>query len=1054
MHIEKYLQNISKHFKSGKATEHTYRGDLQTLIEDLVPDVLVTNEPKKIACGAPDYIISKRDIPIGYIEAKDIGDNDLEGTKKTGNKEQFDRYRSSLGNLIFTDYLDFHLYVNGENKIRVKIAEVKNGKIVPKTESFNQFINLIQEFCHYKGQTITSSQMLAKMMAKKARMLDGIIESALQLDIQSSEKSSLWEQLESFKKVLIHDIEPKAFADIYAQTIAYGMFAARFHDKTLETFSRQEAAELIPKSNPFLRSLFGYIAGPDIDERIKWVVDSLADIFRSADVAALLKDFGKATQTQDPIIHFYETFLAEYDPALRKAKGVYYTPSPVVNFITRSIDEILKIEFEIIDGIADHSMIEVQIKEPGEKKGAKKKLHRVQFLDPATGTGTFLAELIKLVSKKFEGQEGVWSNYVENHLIPRIHGFEILMASYAMAHLKIDMLLQETGFKPSKQQRLKVYLTNSLEEYHDDDGTLFALARWLSEEARQANDVKRDSPVMVVMGNPPYSGESSNKGDWIMRLMDDYKKEPGGKEKLKEKNPKWINDDYVKFIRFGQHFIEKNGFGILAFINPHGYLDNPTFRGMRWNLLKSFDKIYTIDLHGNSKKKEMSPDGSPDENVFDIQQGVSINFFIKKGKNQNKLGKVYHFDLYGDRESKYEFLNKKSVSMINYRVLPNTPPMFFMSNKNFILKSKYDKWFSLTDLFEFNNVGIVTARDEFTIHFSPEKVNETIQKFLTLDDEEARMQFNLGKDVRDWKVSYARSDLITFFPKKGFLTNIAYRPFDQRYTYYTGKSKGFHCYPRNEIMKNMVQGENISLISNKQIRTSHVFHHWISKSLTDFHIIETANANPYIFPLYIYPNSSEEQLSNCAERLPNMRIGTVRKISELLELEFKNEKGTTSGTIAPIDILDYVYAVLNSLKYRETYNEFLKTDFPRIPYPSDKKVFWELVNLGKELRETHLLESPMLGKLITTYPKAGSNRIEKISYSDKIVYINSEQFFSGVPEFVWNFYVGGYQPAQKWLKDRKGRELTFEDISHYQRIIVALCETDRIMHEIDKIDFL
>jgi type I restriction-modification system DNA methylase subunit len=507
MPISQYIENINKLYKTGNAREHSYRGDLQVLINTIVTDVLVTNEPARIECGAPDYIITKRDIPVGYIEAKDIG-VDLESKSL---KEQFDRYKASLQNLIFTDYLTFHLYINGEFKTKVQIAEIKNGKIVPVSPNFSMFTDLIKDFCLFEGQTIKSSSTLAAMMAKKARMLENIIEAALLSDIKKEETSSLRDQMDAFQKILIHDIKPKEFADIYAQTIAYGMFAARFHDKTLETFSRQEAAELIPKSNPFLRSLFSYIAGPDIDDRIKWIVESLAEIFRSADVATLLKDFRKGksrlapSQTEDPIIHFYETFLTEYDPALRKARGVWYTPSPAVNFIVRAIDDILKNEFGIKEGIADSSMIDIEVKQPGEKKPTKKKVHRVQFLDPATGTGTFIAELIRQVYQKFQGQEGIWSNYVENHLIPRLHGFELLMASYAMAHLKIDMLLQETDFKPTKNQRLKIYLTNSLEEYQEDDRTLFALARWLSEEAQQANDVKRDTPVMVVMGNPPYA---------------------------------------------------------------------------------------------------------------------------------------------------------------------------------------------------------------------------------------------------------------------------------------------------------------------------------------------------------------------------------------------------------------------------------------------------------------------------------------------------------------------------------------------------------------------
>ena len=385
-----------------------------------------------------------------------------------------------------------------------------------------------------------------------------------------------------------------------------------------------------------MRKLFGSVASVDIDDRIKHTVDNLADVFRATDLKKILSTFGKSTRTQDPIIHFYETFLAEYDSKLRKAKGVWYTPEPVVSFIVRAVDEVLKSEFGLSQGLADTSKTKISIDSQTIDKRSKtgyktmeREVHKVQILDPATGTGTFLAEAIKFIyNNNFKSMKGAWSGYVEEHLIPRLNGFELLMASYAMAHLKLDMLLTETGYKPktNKNQRLNIFLTNSLEEHHPDTGTLFA--NWLAVEANQANQIKKDTPVMVVMGNPPYSGESANKGEWIMNLMDDYKKEPSG-GKLQEKNSKWINDDYVKFMRYGQYYIDKNESGILAFINPHGFLDNPTFRGMRYSLLQTYDKIYTIDLHGNSKKKEVCLDGSKDENVFDIMQGVSINIFIK-----------------------------------------------------------------------------------------------------------------------------------------------------------------------------------------------------------------------------------------------------------------------------------------------------------------------------------------------------------------------------------------------------------------------------------------
>ena len=485
----------------------------------------------------------------------------------------------------------------------------------------------------------------------------------------------------------------------------------------------------------------------------------------------------------------------------------------------------------------------------------EQEVHKVQILDPATGTGTFLAEVIKHVNKKFKGQEGIWSGYVENHLLPRLNGFELLMASYAMAHLKLDILFAETGYIPVKEERFRIFLTNSLEEHHPEAGTLFA--SWLSQEANLASQIKRDTPVMVVLGNPPYSGESQNKSEWIMALMEDYKKEPGGKVKLNERNPKWINDDYVKFLRYGQYYIEKNGEGILAFINPHGFLDNPTFRGMRWHLLKTYDKIYTIDLHGNSKKKETAPDGSADINVFDIQQGVSINIFIKTGKKKKgQLGKVFHYDLFGKREIKYDFLSKNSLEVIPFKELKNVAPNYFFIQKDFDTQIIYDKGFSIAELFMVNSVGIVTARDAFTIHDNKKKVKKTIQEFLSLENEIARNRFNLGKDVKDWTINDAKRDLLNSGPDFNKIVKINYRPFDERYTYYTGKSKGFLCRPRGEVMPHFLKGDNIGLISPKQ--TKETLGGLVTKNIAGHKSFSAYDINT-IFPLYIYPESKAQK---------------------------------------------------------------------------------------------------------------------------------------------------------------------------------------------------
>ncbi|MFH7000593.1 type ISP restriction/modification enzyme [Flavobacterium bizetiae] len=1075
MTLEQYIDILNAKYKLGNATEHTFRGVLEQLIESIVPEIRATNEPKRQQCGAPDYIITKKDIPVGFIEAKDIGDKDLSGLKKTGNKEQFDRYKNSLNNLIFTDYIDFHLYIDGIFITKIAIAEIQNGTIVSLPENFTTFTNLIKDFCVHISQSIKSSKRLAEMMAGKARLLSNVIGLALTSDETHNEDSTLKDQMNAFKEILIHDITPKGFADVYAQTIAYGMFAARLHDPTLPTFSRQEAAELIPKSNPFLRKLFGYIAGPDIDDRIKWIVDSLVEIFLACNVAEILKNYGKSTKMEDPIIHFYETFLSEYDPKLRKARGVWYTPKPVVNFIVRAVDDILKTEFDLPQGLADNSKTKIKVNLQATDKRFKdnirtveEEVHRVQILDPATGTGTFLAEVVKHVHNKFKGQQGVWSNYVEAHLLPRLNGFELLMASYAMAHLQMDLLLTETGFKPAKEQRLKIYLTNSLEESHPDTGTLFS--NWLSSEANEANFIKRDTPVMCIVGNPPYSGESNNKGAWIMKLMEDYKKEPGGKEKLKERNPKWINDDYVKFLRYGQHYIEKNGSGVLAFINPHGFLDNPTFRGMRWNLLKTYDKIYTIDLHGNAKKKETSPDGSADVNVFDIEQGVSITIFVKTGKKKaNELGRVFHYDLYGKREFKYDFLSENSLKTIDYKELENVSPNYFFAPKDFSEQKSYDSNFAINELFKINNVGIVTARDSFTIHNSKDKLKETIEEFLSLDDEIARSRFNLGNDVRDWQVNFAKKDLQNHYPNDNRFVKISYRPFDNKHTFYTGKTKGFHCYPRNEVMQHFLKGKNLGLIIGRQgqvVGSMPWNLSFITNSITDFNMYYRGGG--MLFPLYLYLETNGQlSTEQTATRIPNLNLEIVNTIAKQLGLAFVPEK-EAEGTVcmanntevrpeyrqnfAPIDILDYIYAVLHSPTYREKYKEFLKIDFPRVPYPKDSKTFWELVALGSQIREIHLLESTTVEEFITEFNIDGDCVVGKPNFKDGKVYINETQYFENVPEVAWNFYIGGYQPAQKWLKDRKDRKLEFDEIAHYQKIIVALTETDRLMKAIDKIE--
>lgn len=727
--VAQYIDEVSKQFSTGKATEHSYRPALAKLLGDLLPKFTITNEPSRIQCGAPDYIIAKgkgaTSIPVAFVEAKDIGDSDLDGNRQ--HKEQFNRYKNSLDHILFTDYLDFHSYENGMPTQNIRIAEIRGNKIALIDDNVPMFLEMVAHFAKSTPQKITSSTKLAQMMAAKARLLAEVIEKTLETD--SEKTGELAGQWKSFQKVLIHDLTERQFADIYAQTICYGMFAARLHDDTPDTFSREEAATLIPKTNPFLRKVFQNVAAFDVDTSIAWIVDDLAETFRVTDMPKVMKNFGKATGQADPMIHFYEDFLRYYDPKQKKACGVYYTPEPVVHFIVNAVDEILRSRFNLSDGLADTSKVTIRQtsnlytdnRTKDHKRYETREYHKVQILDPATGTGTFLAEVVRKIYSGMENQKGAWQNYVEEHLLPRLNGFEFMMAPYAVAHLKLDMVLAQTGYKAKQDKRLRIFLTNSLEECDHDTGTLFA--QWLAQEANEANLVKRDTPVMVMIGNPPYSVSSSNKSAWIQELSETYKKN------LNERNIQPLSDDYIKFIRLGHYYVEKNGEGILAYISNNSFIDGIIHRQMRKALLETFDEIYILDLHGNTRKKETALDGGKDENVFDIMQGVSINIFVKKkqsviaslAEGKQSLARVYHYELFGKRFEKYAFLGKTSFNDIPWKELAPQAPQYFFVPKDFSVQIEYEKGFKIDELMKVNAIGLKSQNDRASIAFNQEE---------------------------------------------------------------------------------------------------------------------------------------------------------------------------------------------------------------------------------------------------------------------------------------------------------------------------------------------
>lgn len=1007
--VSNYLAEVRAQLATGHAREHAYRPALQRLMESF-DDCRAVNDPGRSEHGNPDMVFLKQshqNIILGYAEAKDITVS-LDKIEKTN---QMQRY-SGYANLFLTDYLEFRFYKNGEKYQTIRLGTINDGVFTPDPLAALQLADELQAFLTLPPEQIRSGSRLALIMGAKARRIrDRINRKFAQAEADSTDE--LQKIYTMMRQLLVHDLTTEKFADMYAQTLVYGLFVARYNDTSLENFNRSEARDLVPKSNPFLRDFFDHIAGSRFDTSLGYIVDELCEVFMVSDVKDIvhkhLKVADPSTSDKDPIIHFYEDFLKEYDPSERKKMGTYYTPIPVVRFIIRQVDEILKRDFNIPKGLAD-----TEKKTLGTyKAGTKNTLHRVQVLDPAVGTATFLNETIKFIYEGFRGQEGRWPAYVKDDLLPRLYGFELMMAPYTIAHLKLGMTLQETGVT-DLTQRLGVYLTNTLEEGSPAQPDLFnfGLAEVVAEESHKAGVIKHERPIMVIMGNPPYSVSSNNKSEYIQNLIKDYKKD------LNERKIN-LDDDYIKFIRFAEEMIDKNGEGIVAMITNNSYIDGITHRQMRKHLLETFDQIYILDLHGSTMKNEVARDGSKDENVFSIQQGVAICIFVKKSRSK-ALAKVYFSEIYGLRQAKFDQLGSGTA----WKQLTPTEPNYFFVTKDFRGSEEYEKGIKVDELFIIGSSGIETQKDSLVIRQTRPELDAIVQDFERYSNGEILTKYKI-KESRDWTVDAAREDLENAHP-----IQIYYRPFDRRWTFYSGKSKGILAYPRHEVSKHMLQNNIGLLVCGRQ--TSFDFQHVL---MTDT-IAERCSVSlqtgevGYLFPLYLYHDDGT--------RTPNFKPEVLKALTKSLTKE-----------AAPEDILDYIYAVLHSPRYRETYKEFLKIDFPRVPAPTSDTEFERLVTLGRQLRELHLMTSPLARDYTTIFPVSGSDEVEKVSYQDEQVWINDTQYFGNVPEVAWNFYIGGYQPVQKWLKDRKGRVLTNEDIEHYQKIIKVLIETNRLMREID-----
>ncbi|EKK3338224.1 DNA methyltransferase [Campylobacter jejuni] len=1047
--LKAYLENIKDISTNDK--EHTHRTALQNLLQaikdnqDKQNKISIKQEPNndKEGRGAPDFLITKDFLTLGYIENKRVNAN-LDNIIKS---DQILKYTKLSPNIILTDYLRFILLsLNDKNEIiickEVKICSLDEIKSVIKNQSLldakTQELNeLFSIFFSKIPNPINSALDFANHLSLRTRILKDELLSSIENEI-------LLSLFNTFKETLYKELSYEEFCDSFAQTLTYSLFLAKLNNDTAKEIDLNNAKKFIPKSFPLIRSMSGFLDDSFENlENIKWLLEEIINIINHIDITSIIKELNKTGEKdlfnrptilsthKDPYLHFYETFLASYDPKLREVRGVYYTPAPVVIFIINAIDEALKQDFN-------------------HKKGLSEALDKnITLLDFATGTGTFLLEAFR---KALEPISKNSVNYNPKALIDKFCGFEFLIAPYTIAHLKISQSFKEEFNSPlNDDESLKIALTNtlyfkSISKEQNDQNTLFTLID-LTKEFKKAQKIKEEQ-ILIITGNPPYSGASSNKGLYEDEIKISYGLEPSKanlskeqkeyinlyfqektkqntktfkaiyeKHKLEnEKNTKWLLDDYVKFIRFAQSKIDSQESGIFAFISNNSFLDNPTFRGMRYSLMQSFDKIYILNLHGDVNKKEKAPDGSKDDNVFDIKQGVSINIFIKQN-SKTKNTKIYYHDLHGKRKDKYEFLYENDLNSIKWTLIKNNEPFYLFLPQNNDLLEEYNKGVSVKDMFILSSVGIVSAKDSILISTNTEKLKQQIH------------------------------DYYNEFDKKN-IKKIAYRPFDTQKIYYDIKKVER---PRIETMEHFLENENIGLICDRRTKLNNINNIFISNKIIDLHLVGSGS---YIYPLYLYPTTRSKKFlkkenPNFNEENFTSKIENFKESFRTFIDEFYKEK------FSPEDILGYIYAVLFHKIYREKYLDFLKIDFPKIPFTKDKNTFKNLSKLGLKLINLHLLKNDELdfnvGEALFKDIKNKNLKIQKIKYNKdtKELFINESLYFTKVSLEIYEFKIGGYAVLDKYLKSHKEEDI---DHKHFTLIIQTLNETLKIQDEISKIN--
>ena len=1016
-----YLRELQETRDNTAATDElSLHGCLKAFLEQSATclghtTLTLTHEPRQLDIGRPDFIATDGLLPIGYIEAEKFG---IDLDNLTGHaEEQNARFIDNLDNFILTNFVEFHLYTEGELRASASLS--------PAGET-HALETLLNRFFGAGALNITTPEVLATHLARRTRELQIQIATAV-----ADEESTLFRMFKAFQEQLLATLTPADFADMYAQTLAYGMFAARYTLPNATNFSRSTAADALPNSNPFLIELFQQITSRRLqNQNVTWILDEIATLLRSVSTDMLRTAFDARTHAEDPVIHFYETFLAAYDARRRVDRGVYYTPQPVISYIVRSVDALLKTALQKRDGLADTDAL---------------------ILDPATGTGGFLMEVLTHIRQHVIEIDGAaaWAPYVNTSLVERLFGFELLVAPYTIAHLNLSRFLQAHGWTATDTERLQIYLTNTLEEAVEREGHIFA--EFLTDEANAAVSVKRDLPLLVIVGNPPYPRSSANPSrdargrlNFIGGLIEDYKTIDG--QSLGERNYQGLQGDYVKFVRWGQWRIDKNGEGVLGYIVNNGFLDGILFRGMRHSLMQSFNVIYHLNLHGNTRVGEELPEGQSDENVFDIQQGVSI-LLCAKERNNPAPAKVYYADVWGNRVEKYRALSAIDVQSTEWQELHPTAPLYLFVPHQTEHAAEYETGWRIDDIFQESSLGVVTARDKLTIHFTQEAVRQTVTDFVSLPAETAREKYNLGRDRRDWQVRLAQADLRNHPDVEKHIAPIRYRPFDTRFTYYTGQSRGFHCRSRTAISTHLLAGENTALCVCRGSGTAVWRHLSVTDKITDAAHISNKGSPTHVFPLYLYPHSAELELST--EHSVNLKPDFLKALAEKLGVPRTAQTGLPDG-ISPEAILAYIYAVLHSPTYRERYAEFLKYGFPRIPLPTDMAQFQKLAGFGHTLIDAHLGRHE-LPAAPSRFEGEGDSVVGRVQYRDGHVWINATQYFSDVQLAVWEFEVGAYQVCEKWLRDRRGEALSHADIRQYRQVLAAVAETLKVTKMIDEI---